>query len=72
MREKVWASGRKPWIFSAHTNKPSIKGIEAAGYRVRYVLIRQRLLGWQQITRKERAVAELPVEETHVRVSRVG
>ena len=41
--------GRQPWIFSAAGNVASLRGLEKSGFRRRYSLVRQRLLGWQRI-----------------------
>jgi CelD/BcsL family acetyltransferase involved in cellulose biosynthesis len=41
--------GKRPWIFSAASNRASLNGIEKAGFERRYSLIRQRILGWQRI-----------------------
>jgi CelD/BcsL family acetyltransferase involved in cellulose biosynthesis len=46
---EVEASGKRPWIFSASTNLTSVKGIEKAGYRARYALVRRRFLGSQSV-----------------------
>ena len=47
--ERVRATGKKPWIFSAASNLASIRGLEKAGFQLRHSLVRRRVLGWQVI-----------------------
>ncbi len=41
--------GQRPWIFSAGSNVASRRGLEKTGFRWRYSLVRQRLLGRQRV-----------------------
>jgi CelD/BcsL family acetyltransferase involved in cellulose biosynthesis len=45
----VRANRKRPWIFSAASNRESLRGLEDAGFQPRHSLVRKRLLGWQWI-----------------------
>jgi len=47
--KRVLETGRRPWIFSASRNIASIRGLEEAGFKRRYSLVRRRLMGLQWI-----------------------
>jgi len=56
--------GREPWIFSAATNHASIRGIEQAGFKLRYSIVRRTALGRKSLSKIAREIqpsAELPV-----------
>jgi len=55
--------GKKPWIFSAATNTPSLRGLEKAGFQRRYSLVRRRVLGWQKIKSRILTATETVPEE---------
>jgi CelD/BcsL family acetyltransferase involved in cellulose biosynthesis len=65
--ERMHRKGKKPWIFSAASNVPSIRGLGKAGFQRRYSLVRKRVLWWQKISRVPVA-AENPVEEVSAHV----
>jgi CelD/BcsL family acetyltransferase involved in cellulose biosynthesis len=56
---RLLREGKTAWIFSAASNSASLRGIEKAGYRRRYSLIRRKLLLWEKVQTHE--VAEMPV-----------
>jgi len=49
--EHLYSAGKAPWIFSAAQNIPSLRGIEKAGFRERYSMIRRKVLFWQDLRR---------------------
>ena len=59
--------GKRTWIFSAASNTSSVRGIEKAGFRRRYSLIRQRIL-WREKVRSNLQVSTSQVTEVSVRV----
>jgi hypothetical protein len=62
--QTIMERGRQPWIFSAASNVASVRGLEKSGFRRRYSLVRQRLLGWQRIkgqTPKSQSTASDPI-----------
>ena len=63
LASKMQASGREPWIFSATSNVPSVKGIEKAGFQFRYSLVRKCRLGRNTTVPGISLAAEAPVEE---------
>lgn len=65
---QVCEAGRRPWIFSAGSNLASVRGVEKAGFRRRYSLVRHRMLGWQRILGKTPVSPRVPVEEVSARV----
>ncbi|MGB6476317.1 MAG: GNAT family N-acetyltransferase [Candidatus Sulfotelmatobacter sp.] len=46
---RVRSAGKRPWIFSAATNTASVRGIEKAGFRRGYSLVRQKVFSFQII-----------------------
>jgi CelD/BcsL family acetyltransferase involved in cellulose biosynthesis len=46
-------NGKKPWILSAATNGPSIRGILKAGFTYRFSFVRRRKLGATEIVRQD-------------------
>jgi CelD/BcsL family acetyltransferase involved in cellulose biosynthesis len=64
----VQERGKRPWIFSARTNAPSVRGIERAGFEKRYSLIRQRLFGLQRVKGKTPRSEVASIEEVSARV----
>ncbi len=64
--EQQKALGKRPWIFSAASNTASIRGIEKAGFRRRYSLIRQKALWWQRV-RGDSSVSGTPAAEVSAR-----
>jgi hypothetical protein len=60
--------GKRPWIFSAESNAPSVRDLEKAGFQMRYSLARQRTLGWQKINGKAPRLDEALAEEVPARV----
>jgi CelD/BcsL family acetyltransferase involved in cellulose biosynthesis len=58
--QRMLERGKKPWISSAvkspaasaTSNLPSLRNLERAGFRPRYSLVRQRILGVQSLTGK--------------------
>ncbi|HLW85837.1 MAG TPA: GNAT family N-acetyltransferase [Candidatus Sulfotelmatobacter sp.] len=60
---KVRNAGTRPWIFSAATNQASIRGIEQAGFKRRYSMVRRKVFNLQQVTVQTRHSQEsTPVE----------
>jgi CelD/BcsL family acetyltransferase involved in cellulose biosynthesis/RimJ/RimL family protein N-acetyltransferase len=47
--QKTVAEGKRPWTFEAARNPASIRALAKAGFRLRYSLIRKRVLWWQEI-----------------------
>lgn len=64
--EQQRALGKRTWIFSAASNTSSVRGIEKAGFRRRYSLIRQRTLGREKL-RRNPLVLTSQVSEVSVR-----
>jgi hypothetical protein len=60
--------GKRPWIFSAESNAPSVRDLEKAGFQPRYSLVRRRSLGWQKISGKAPGLDEARAEEVPARV----
>jgi len=50
---RVRGEGRRAWGFSASTNTSSVRGLEKAGFRRCFSVLRYRLLWWQKIVHKE-------------------
>ena len=61
------ARGKRPWIFSAASNTSSVRGIEKAGFRRRYSLIRRKTLWWQKV-REGFSVSKTPAAEVSAHV----
>jgi hypothetical protein len=66
--KRIREKGRIPWIFSAASNIASIQGLKKAGFQRRYLLVRQRILGWQRIKGETPKLDESPVAEVSARV----
>ncbi|HUA13879.1 MAG TPA: GNAT family N-acetyltransferase [Verrucomicrobiae bacterium] len=66
--EQMRARGKRPWIFSAARNRSSIRGLEDAGFHVRYSLTRRRLLVWQWIQGTTPTLVETPPVEVSAHV----
>jgi CelD/BcsL family acetyltransferase involved in cellulose biosynthesis len=64
---RIQEKGKSPWIFSAASNVASIRGLEKAGFRRRYSLVRQRVLGWQKIKGETPKYDELLAAEVSTR-----
>jgi hypothetical protein len=64
----VREQGRRPWIFSAASNRASLRGIDQAGFQLRYSMIRRRLLGSERIRTKTISVSEPVPAEVSARV----
>ena len=64
---RIQASGRDPWIFSATSNTPSMKGIEKAGYEFRYSMICKYRFGQHKTVPGTSCAPELSVEEVATR-----
>lgn len=64
--EQQKALGKRPWIFSTASNTASVRGIEKAGFRRRYSLIRQKALWWQRV-RGDSSVSDTPAAEVSAR-----
>ena len=60
--------GKQPWIFSATANTSSVRGLEKAGFRRRYSLIRKRTLGWQRVLGEPPQASKPIVAEVSARV----
>lgn len=61
------ARGKNPWIFSAARNVSSVRGLEKAGFRKRYALVRKRRFGWQWVAGEvpkidQKKIAEVPAQ----------
>lgn len=57
--DRLNARGKRAWIFSAASNKSSVRGIEKAGFRQRYSLVGQKALWWQRVRRSRENVPQL-------------
>jgi len=66
--DKMKASGKRPWIFSAAANIASVRGLAKAGFQRRYSLFRKRVLWWQTVTRHSQVCNELAPEEVSARI----
>jgi hypothetical protein len=66
--KRMRENGKSPWIFSAASNVASVRGLEKAGFQRRYSLVRQRVLGWQQMTGKTPKLEDAPAPEVSARV----
>lgn len=49
--------GRDPWIFSAESNRASMRGIDQAGFERRYSLMRRTTLGMRSLAKVSRPTA---------------
>jgi CelD/BcsL family acetyltransferase involved in cellulose biosynthesis len=57
---RIRQEGKRAWGFSASTNISSVRGLEKAGFRRCFSVIRQRILWWQRIFQKNVAIPVLP------------
>jgi CelD/BcsL family acetyltransferase involved in cellulose biosynthesis len=48
----IASGGRRSWGFSASTNSSSVRGLEKAGFRRDFTVLRYRLLFWQRIVHR--------------------
>jgi CelD/BcsL family acetyltransferase involved in cellulose biosynthesis len=53
---RIQREGKRSWGFSASTNTSSVRGLEKAGFRRRFSIVRYRLLWWQKLIQKDTAV----------------
>jgi CelD/BcsL family acetyltransferase involved in cellulose biosynthesis len=60
--------GKRPWIFSAGSNRASLRGLAKAGVQPCYSLIRQRILGWQRISGKAPRLGATPCAEVSAQI----
>jgi CelD/BcsL family acetyltransferase involved in cellulose biosynthesis len=65
---RMLEKGKQPWIFSATANAASIRGLQKAGFRQRYSLVRRRFLGMQTIVGAPPKFMETPSREVSARV----
>lgn len=49
---RIRQEGKRSWGFSASSNKSSVRGLEKAGFRRCFSVIRRRFLWWQRIVQK--------------------
>ena len=61
--KQILKQGRMPWIFCVASNARSVRGLEKSGFRHRYSLVRQRLLGWQRIKGQVPSFSQAPRSE---------
>jgi CelD/BcsL family acetyltransferase involved in cellulose biosynthesis len=66
--DRVRGAGKTPWIFSAATNTSSVRGIEKAGFRRRYSLIRQRAFNLQRVKGRPPVSQEARPAEVSARI----
>jgi CelD/BcsL family acetyltransferase involved in cellulose biosynthesis len=66
--DRMRKNGKKPWIFSAASNVASMRGLEKAGFQLRYSLVRQRVMGWQRVKTKNMAPLKKPAAEVPANV----
>ena len=57
---KIRQEGKRSWGFSASTNTSSVRGLEKAGFRRCFSVIRHRMLWWQKIIQKNIAAPVSP------------
>jgi CelD/BcsL family acetyltransferase involved in cellulose biosynthesis len=60
--------GKQPWIFSASSNRSSLRGLEKAGFEKRYMQVRLRVVGFQHVTNRAWVADRLPAAEVSSRV----
>jgi CelD/BcsL family acetyltransferase involved in cellulose biosynthesis len=65
---KIKTEGNRPWIFSASSNRSSVRGVEKAGFEKRYVQVRHRVLGFQHVTNRAWVPVRRPAAEVSARV----
>lgn len=49
--DRIQQQGKRPWVFSAATNRSSVRGIEKMGFPRRFSIVRRKILRWQWMTR---------------------
>lgn len=54
----VLAEGKRAWIFSASTNRSSLRGLQKTGSSPSFSVVRYRFLRWQRTVRRDRALAK--------------
>jgi CelD/BcsL family acetyltransferase involved in cellulose biosynthesis len=52
---KVRAEGKRAWGFSASTNIASVRGLEKAGFKRQFSVMRYRVLWWQRVVQEKPA-----------------
>lgn len=57
---RMLGEDKRAWIFSASTNRASVRGIEKTGCRRAFSAVRYRFLGWQGVVRRNRALESSP------------
>jgi CelD/BcsL family acetyltransferase involved in cellulose biosynthesis len=60
--------GKQPWIFSASSNRSSLRGLEKASFEKRCVQVRYKVLGFQHVTRRAWVAVRPPAAEVSARV----
>jgi CelD/BcsL family acetyltransferase involved in cellulose biosynthesis len=50
---KTRSEGKRSWIFSASINKSSVRGLEKAGFKRQFSVIRHRVLWWQRVVQEK-------------------
>jgi CelD/BcsL family acetyltransferase involved in cellulose biosynthesis len=60
--------GKEPWIFSASSNRSSVRGLEKASFEKRCVQVRHRVLGFQYVTRRAWVAVRPQAAEVSARV----
>ena len=51
LAHQLKAQQKIPWIFSAETNKASVRGISKAGFVHRFSMVRRKMFTWQSVKR---------------------
>ena len=51
--DKARAEGKRAWGFSASTNTTSVRGLEKAGFKRQFSVIRYRVLWWQRVIQEK-------------------
>jgi len=55
--------GKRVWIFSAASNTSSVRGLERAGLRPSFAVVRYGFLGWQRVVQRNAAVVHPSASE---------
>jgi CelD/BcsL family acetyltransferase involved in cellulose biosynthesis len=53
--DKARADGKRAWGFSASTNTASVRGLEKAGFKRQFSVMRYRVLWWQRVVQEKLA-----------------
>jgi hypothetical protein len=53
--DKARAEGKRAWGFSASTNIASVRGLEKAGFKRQFSVMRYRVLWWQRVVQEKLA-----------------